>query len=207
MNEAADILQLKAPKLKRPSAIQCSDLLAPLRFVYADPPYPGLAHYYEGQGMAEEVDYVELCGKLDAEYDGWAVSLHGPALRDIWHKLDPKVRVGIWCKPWTPFKRSLRVQYTWEPVMFWTPRKQTPKNGDKWTDACAPRDFCVVNAEMKTTIINGKKFKGVKPHDFCVWVFALLGMNHNDQFTDLYPGSGAVTVAWERWKGERPLWG
>ena len=169
------------------------------RAAYADPPYPGLAHYYEGQGIAEEVDYVELCAKLDAEYDAWAVSLHTPALRKVLHLLPEKVRVGAWCKPWTPFKRSLRVQYTWEPVLFWTPRNETPKAGDEWSDADAPRDFCIECSVMKTTIVNGTKFKGVKPLGFCLWVFAVLGVKPGESFTDVFPGSGAVTEAWRQY--------
>jgi len=172
---------------------------SPFRAAYADPPYPGLAHYYEGQGIAEEVDYVELCAKLDAEYDAWAVSLHTPALRKVLHLLPEKVRVGAWCKPWTPFKRSMRVQYTWEPVLFWTPRNETPKAGDDWSDADAPRDFCIECSVMKTTIVNGTKFKGVKPLGFCLWVFAVLGVKPGESFTDVFPGSGAVTEAWRQY--------
>jgi len=148
-------------------------------------------------GQAEEVDYVKLIDRLWAEFDGWAVSLHAPALRDILPRVDPKVRIGAWCKPWTRFKRNIRVQYAWEPVLFWTPRNAPPKRGEKWGEDAAVRDWCAVNASMKTVLVNGKKFKGVKPPDFCRWVFALLGAKPSDEFHDLFPGSGAVGEAWE----------
>jgi hypothetical protein len=58
---------------------------------------------------------------------------------------------------------------------------------------------------MKTVMVNGKKFKGVKPPDFCFWVFDLLGLTPEDELADVYPGSGAVSEAWQAWKGARPL--
>ena len=175
------------------------------RAAYADPPYPGLAHYYEGQGVAEEVDYPELLAKLDAEYDAYAVSIHMNGLREVLHKLDPKIRIGAWCKPWARFKRSIRVQYCWEPVLYYTPRNSPPKAGDTWGESAAVRDYCLVNSSMKTVMVNGKKFKGVKPPEFCFWVFDLLGLTPEDELADVYPGSGAVSEAWQTWKGERPL--
>jgi hypothetical protein len=41
----------------------------PMRFAYADPPYPGLANYYPER---EEVDHASLVDRLVAEFrDGW----------------------------------------------------------------------------------------------------------------------------------------
>jgi hypothetical protein len=40
---------------------------------------------------------------------------------------------------------------------------------------------------------------GMKPPAFSEWVFRLLGALPGDELTDLYPGSGAVTSAWERY--------
>jgi hypothetical protein len=42
-------------------------------------------------------------------------------------------------------------------------------------------------------------FCGAKPERFCFWVFEGLNINREDNFYDLFPGSGAVTSAWEKW--------
>jgi hypothetical protein len=40
-----------------------------VRFAYADPPYPGCAHYYEGHpDFAGEVDHAALINRLVDEY-------------------------------------------------------------------------------------------------------------------------------------------
>jgi hypothetical protein len=35
--------------------------------------------------------------------------------------------------------------------------------------------------------------------EFCFWLFDLLGLRPEDDLHDLYPGSGAVSSAWEQW--------
>jgi hypothetical protein len=42
---------------------------------------------------------------------------------------------------------------------------------------------------------------GAKPPDFCCWLFGLLGALPGDSLDDVYPGSGIVTWAWQRWTG------
>lgn len=39
----------------------------------------------------------------------------------------------------------------------------------------------------------------MKPPEFSVWMFRLLGARRGDELVDLFPGSGAVTRAWERY--------
>ena len=42
-----------------------------MRIAYADPPYPGCAHLYEGHpDYAGEVDHADLCRRLETEFDG-----------------------------------------------------------------------------------------------------------------------------------------
>jgi hypothetical protein len=41
---------------------------------------------------------------------------------------------------------------------------------------------------------------GAKPEKVCHWIFEMLGAEPDDKLTDLFPGSGAVTRAWETWK-------
>jgi hypothetical protein len=41
---------------------------------------------------------------------------------------------------------------------------------------------------------------GAKPAAVCRWIFEIAGLEPGDEFTDLFPGTGAVTDAWERWR-------
>ena len=43
-------------------------------------------------------------------------------------------------------------------------------------------------------------FPGAKPERFCFWVFEGLNLLPDDDFCDLFPGSGAVGRAWEKWR-------
>lgn len=43
-------------------------------------------------------------------------------------------------------------------------------------------------------------FPGAKPAKFCYWVFEGLNLTPDDEFHDLFPGSGAVGDAWQKWK-------
>jgi hypothetical protein len=47
-----------------------------------------------------------------------------------------------------------------------------------------------------------KGLSGAKPPGFCRWVFRFLGLQPWDNLADLYPGTGAVSVAWAEWKSE-----
>jgi hypothetical protein len=38
---------------------------------------------------------------------------------------------------------------------------------------------------------------GMKPPEFAVWMFRMLGAQAGDQLVDVYPGSGAVARAWD----------
>jgi hypothetical protein len=42
---------------------------------------------------------------------------------------------------------------------------------------------------------------GAKPAEFCRWVFDLLGAEPQDEFTDLFAGSGGVARAWSIFSG------
>lgn len=33
-----------------------------------------------------------------------------------------------------------------------------------------------------------------------MWLFDLLQMNPDDEFHDLFPGTGGVMLAWEKWR-------
>ena len=47
-----------------------------------------------------------------------------------------------------------------------------------------------------------KGLTGVKPEGVCFWAVEVLGLEADDILDDLFPGTGAVTAAWQKWKGE-----
>jgi hypothetical protein len=46
---------------------------------------------------------------------------------------------------------------------------------------------------------------GAKPEAFCRWLFEFAGLQADDEFVDLFPGSGAVGRAYERWQAQSSL--
>lgn len=163
-----------------------------MRFAYADPPYVGMAkkHYAKEAAangrVASEIDHGELIIWL-SQYDGWALSLSSPSLKQILALCGNDVRVGAWVKPFASFKPNVNPGYCWEPVIFWGGRKLG-------RDVPTVRDFVSANITLQRGV------SGAKPEPFCVWLFQMLGMRPDDEFTDLFPGSGAVSRAWEKWR-------
>lgn len=158
-----------------------------LRFAYADPPYIGQARkHYADDPRCAEVDHAELIARLDG-FDGWALSLSSPSLKQVLAFCPDDVRVGAWVKPFASFKPGVNPGYCWEPVIF---------RGGRKRDRNAPtvRDFVSAGITLKRGV------SGAKPDAFCWWVFDFLGMEPGDEFHDLFPGSGAVSRAWETWK-------
>ena len=158
-----------------------------MRVAYADPPYVGQAKKHYNR---EEIDHVALIEKLRT-FDSWALSASSPSLRELWN-LCPEARVGVWTKPFCSFKPGVNPAYAWEPVLFVTTRKR--ERTEKTV-----RDFVTCNITLK------KGLSGAKPELFCFWIFELLGMNPQDDLFDLFPGTGAVTIAWESWKKSNSL--
>ena len=156
-----------------------------MRFCYADPPYPGCAGYYAEN---TEVDHKELIDRLCDEFpDGWALSSHSPALHVLIPMCPNDVRIMAWVKPFASFKPSVRVAYAWEPVLVRGGRKRG-------------RDFATVRDWVSANITMQRGMVGAKPDSFCFWIFEVLGMMPGDEFVDLFPGTGAVTRAWERYQ-------
>jgi hypothetical protein len=165
-----------------------------MKFAYADPPYIGQArkHYSKEAAadgrVAEEVNHLDLIDSLDA-FDGWALSLSTPSLKQILSYCPPSVRVGAWVKPFASFKKGVDPAYAWEPVIYRTRRK--------WR---ANQPTCRDWVSAPITLQRG--VSGAKPEAFCFWLFEVLGMTRHDEFHDLFPGSGAVTRAWQKWSGQ-----
>lgn len=162
---------------------------------YADPPYLGcgVKHYGTRHEAAAEYDdpraHERLIVRLCEEFDCWALSLHEPSLRVILPMCPPDVRVAAWVKPFAAFKANVTRAWAWEPVIFrFADSRPRTREQDTW------RDFVSEPIAMR------RGFPGAKPNNFCYWVFEGLNLQPDDDFCDLFPGSGAVGTAWEKWR-------
>lgn len=159
-----------------------------LKVAYADPPYPGCAHLYKNHpDFAGEVDHVTLVAKLET-YDGWLLHTSSQALRDVLPLCPKSARVMAWVKPFAAFKRNVSVAFAWEPVIVKACRKPIVRG------RIVMRDWIAASSTLK------KGLAGAKPLDVCLWAFEVLGLEPDDELDDLFPGTGAVTVAWEAWR-------
>lgn len=165
-----------------------------VRVAIADPPYPGMAHFYEHHAdYAGEVDHNALIFRLMAEFpDGWALHTASTTLSEVLPDCPWDVRIGAWVKPFASFKPGVNPGYAWEPVIFRGGRQPRAR-----TEATV-RDWCSVPITLKRGLV------GVKPEGVCFWVFEFLGLRPGDEVVDLFPGTGAITRAWEKW--QRQLW-
>ena len=179
-----------------------------MRFAYADPPYIGQAkkHYADEAAkagrVAAEVDHAELVERL-TEYDGWALSLSSPSLKQILALCPDDVRVAAWTKPFAFFKPWVWPTYAWEPVIF-----RRPKARPHLRERPTPFDWVRCNplgvTEREREHASG--VKGRKPQAFCFWLFDMLDMRPEDELHDLFPGSGGVTAAWDQWRQHGRTW-
>lgn len=163
-----------------------------MKAAYADPPYLGCAKYYsdlhEEAGIWDDPEtHRNLIERLYDDFDAWALSLHTPSLAMMLSFCHPDVRIGAWVKPFASFKPGVGHAYAWEPVLFHFSRKRSREQGT-W------RDFIACPITLK------KGFIGAKPEKFCYWVFEGLNLFPDDEFHDLFPGSGAVSRSWGKWK-------
>ena len=152
-----------------------------MRVAYADPPYPGMAERYGRR----EVNHERLIKALDARFDGWALSTSSVALRDLLPMCPPKVRVMAWVKPDPAYKPGWWPNYAWEPVIMKRARVPTSRG-------LTPYDWIKTGTRKEG-------FFGAKPPEFCGWLFSCLGLEPDDDFHDLFHGSGAVKRAWTQW--------
>lgn len=158
-----------------------------MRFAYADPPYPGKSKYYPER---REVDHASLLQTLQLEYpDGWALSTSSEALRDVLRLCPIGVRIGAWFKGQRPTK-SHRSLVTWEPLIVAGGRALP---------------VSVVQSSLDGLISQGRfrafpgAMIGMKPPAFAEWMFGMLGVAHGDRVDDIFPGSGAIGVALEKY--------
>lgn len=176
----------------------------PLRFGFADPPYPGQAqrHYGDHEDFAGEVDHAELIVRLMSEFPaGWALCSGALMIPEVVPLLPAGIRVLSWSKPTTPFKPGVSVQFGWEPVYLWGGRRRARM-------APMVRDWLLLSPEQWS--FSGRKQKGavigMKPRAFCCWIFDCLGAQAGDEMVDLFPGSHAVSKAWDTYVAQPELY-
>ena len=163
-----------------------------MRVAYADPPYIGKAKKHYSKFGGSEVDHNELVARLCAEYpDGWALSGNSTTLKQVLALCPDDVRIAAWVKPFCAFKPGVNPAYAWEPVIWRGGRPYTREDE-------TVRDWLSANITMK------RGMPGAKPDSFCYWLFELFNLQPGDEFIDLFPGSRAVSRAWERW--QKQLW-
>ena len=167
----------------------------PLKFAFADPPYPGQSakHYSDHPDYAGEVDHAELVRRMVANYpDGWALSTAARSLQDLLALCPSGVRTLAWVKTDAP-PFTTRVQYTWEPVILCGGR---PYEGGPRTvrDSLVAPSTGAMGAGVHRD--GPGHVRGQKPPRFCRWLFEVLGAEPGDSFDDLFPGSGAVGREW-----------
>ena len=161
-----------------------------MTFAYADPPYIGQAKkHYSDDPRCAEVNHRVLIGTLCSQYDAWALSMSATmySLKEIVPLAPEEARMAAWTKPFASFKPGVNPAYTWEPVLFYSPRKRT-------------RTEPTVKDHVAESITMQRGLAGAKPEAFSLWLFDLVGLEPADDFTDVFPGSGAVQDVYERWR-------
>ena len=155
----------------------------PMRFAYADPPYLGCSKFYDHPHAADwdiAANHGDLMEHMDQCYDGWALSLSSPSLRELLPLAPDGARIAAWVKPFAAYKANVRIAYTWEPVIF-KPGRDSSKDG-----APVGRDY------LAEPITLQKGLTGAKPARFCRWIADLLGYLEGDQLVDIFPGTGVM---------------
>ena len=148
-------------------------------FAYADPPYPGMAHFYPEN---TEVDHGVLFTRLCSEYpDGWALSTASTTLRQVlaFPQCPADVRIMAWVKPFASFKLHVNPAYAWEPVLVRGGRRRT-------REQTTVRDWVSANITLRTGLV------GAKPPGFYHWLREVLNVQPGDRLDDLYPGTGGL---------------
>lgn len=174
-----------------------ADAAEPMRFAYADPPYPGLSRRYYGdhRDFDGEVDHVELVSRLTTGgYDGWALSTSAAALRDVWALCPPETRLHVWVKG--PRKtESYDALNAFEAVLV---------HGGRARDVPVVEDLSDVLLWGGRQHSHPEALVGMKPAPFSAWLFDLLGACSRDSLDEFFPGSGAVTRAWDVFTSLKP---
>jgi hypothetical protein len=162
------------------------------RFAYADPPYPGKSGYYVER---QEVDHAELIERLIAGWpDGWALSTSAESVPQVLRMCPAGIRVCVWRRQVRP-TRSRRPLSAWEPLLVYGGRELST---DRPQEVIDHLDYRGRYDSYPGALV------GMKPPEFAVWMFSMLGATAGDTLDDLYPGSGAIGRAWELYTSRGP---
>ncbi len=173
-----------------------------MRLAYADPPYLGCCglyghHHPDGRCWNDPETHRLLLDSLES-FDGFALHASVPSLSTILPMFSGRddFRVMAWVKPFAAFKRNVSVAYAWEPVIVRAARKPVV------TGRVVSRDFIeeIEAAAVRESITMRRGLTGAKPEKVCMWAFEMMGAEHSDYLVDLFPGSGAIGRAWEKWQ-------
>jgi hypothetical protein len=172
-----------------------------LRFAFADPPYPGQAkrHYGDHPDYAGEVDHAELVARL-MEYDGWVLCTGAVMVFEVVPLCPEGTRLYPWIKQGVvPYKPGVSVDFGWEPIFQYGGRRRHRR-------ASILPDYLHTHSVRYKEAGAGAVI-GMKPYEYCAYCFETLGARPElgDTLEDLFPGSGAVSAAWERWRSEPRL--
>lgn len=184
-----------------------------MKFAYADPPYLGRGEYYtahhpDARAWDDPETHRALIGRLQADYpDGWAMSLSEQSLRVILPMCPAGARVAAWITDRPRFAgKPVAVRRHFEPVIFVGGREHA-ETGNRTADFVITKQQPTGQPRYvmnKSDIRSGKTFLGRKPHQFCIWMLDLLGVQRGDTVDDLFPGSGAVGHAIAERLGREP---
>ena len=158
---------------------------------YADPPYPGQSkkHYADHPDYGGEVDHEALIDSLYNDYDGFVLHTNSVSIPRIAPHIRSTTRWMAWVKPFAAFKRNVPVAYAWEPVLVEAVRKPVVSHRIK-----PLRDWFAESITLK------RGLTGAKPAPVCKWLFECVGAQPDDAIKAIFPGSGAVTLAWREWQ-------
>lgn len=182
-----------------------------MRIAYADPPYPGKAKkLYD----CEEIDHEVLIENLET-YDAWALSTNEISLSKVLKLCPDNIRIGAWTKRGNSIANiQFCLSSCWEPVIVKPAKRKWEETVRGYHSSCsnpppgpAKKDFNHFTPKNSVDPNNtwrrkdpSKGHAGFKNMAFCFWVFSMLNARPEDDFVDMFPGSGAVTRAWDRWK-------
>ncbi len=148
-----------------------------------------MAHFYEDHpDYAGEVDHANLLLQLDTQFDGFVLHTASTTLREVLQNVPRSARIMSWVKSFASFKKNVMPAYAWEPVIVKAARKPV------FNRRIVMRDWI----ECPMTMRRG--LTGAKPEKVCHWAFEMVGAHPDDELVDLFPGTGAVTRAWESWR-------
>lgn len=175
-----------------------------MRLAIADPPYLGRANRWYGSGgrgagkgayrpdehpEAAEWDnpgkHLDLCMRLQDEYDSWAIAMHATSLATYLQVAPRDARVMSWVRT-NAMPDGALLKSDWEPVLVYVHPDRRPRSFEHGH----PSSDVLVFGQ------NRSGFLGSKPAQWTRWVLAALQYQPRvDSLTDLFPGSGAVARA------------